>query len=125
MSRSLVTHHSAPVAGCTVMPTQLRMPVAKLRPAVSPVTLYTRTLARFSSLPQAAPRPCWASQALSSSGDFFVMSSATLDCDPTDTYMRLPSGENAMSRVKCQPPTGDSCGTTTSGTLEAVVSPVL
>src|SRR5580692_10908102 len=126
MSRSLVVHHSAPLCGCTVRLTQLRMPLAYTLPGLLEPTSQTSTLARFSSLPQAAPRPCTASQALISSGDFLVMSSATLDCEPTDTYIFLPSSEKATSREKWPPPdTGESCGTTISGTPLATVSPGL
>src|SRR5580692_2471975 len=127
MSRSLVVHHSAPLPGCTVRLTQLRMPLANTLPGwlVEP-TSHTSTSARFSSLPQAAPRPCAASQAFASAGPFFGMSSATLDCEPTDTYIFLPSGENTTSREKWPPPaTGESCGTTISGTPLGWVSPTL
>src|SRR5580698_2148415 len=126
MSRSLVVHHSAPLPGCTVRLTQLRMPLAKTLPGLPEPTSQTSTSARFSSLPQAVPKPCAVSQALASAALFFGMSSATLDCEPTDTYIFLPSGEKATSREKWPPPaTGDSSGTTICGTAPALVSPGL
>src|SRR5581483_8766981 len=90
MSRSFVVHHRS-FFGLSVRPTQLRMPLAKILPGLLEPTSYTRTAARFSSPPHAAPRPCSMSQAFTCSGFFLGISSATLDAEPTDTNILLPS----------------------------------
>src|ERR1700755_810669 len=105
--------------------TQLRIPVANTLPGRCESTSNTNTSARLSSWSQAAPRPCALSHSCTCCGDFFDMDSATLDWDPTDTYRRRPSAENAISRVECPPLEVVSCGTTTSGAPLAFTSPFL
>ena len=51
-----------------------------------------------------------------------LMPSASLEREPTDTYMVAPSGENTMSRV-AWPPTG-SWDTTVSGSPREERSPL-
>src|SRR4051794_31927897 len=73
----------------------------------------------------AAPIACEASQAEASFTVFLDMFSPTLPREPMETYMRLPSGENARPRVTCPPADcGASSGTTTVGSPRALKSPV-
>src|SRR3569832_2344710 len=105
--------------------TLLWLPLANTLPGPLESTSNTNTAARFSSWSQAAPRPCALSHCFICSGDFFDIDSATLDWDPTDTYRRRPSAENAISRVECPPLELVNCGTTTSGAPLAFTSPFL
>src|SRR6185437_8470339 len=56
------------------------------------------TSARFSSPPHSAPSAWLFSKARICIGDLPAIPSASLVCEPTETNMRLPSGENATSR---------------------------
>ena len=111
------------MAGCTASPTQLRMPLANTRPSL-PSGVNTSTSARFSSGPQVTPRPRLASSARLSATGRRGISSATLEPEPTDTNIRLPSGLKRMSRVEWPPPDWAMAAITVRGRPWAAVSPL-
>ena len=53
------------------------------------------------------------------------MPSASFEPDPTETYIRFPSGEKAMSRVQWPAPLSTSCETIVCGGPPAFRSPFL
>src|SRR6185437_8523671 len=55
-------------------------------------------------------------------GDLPAIPSASLDCEPTDTNIFLPSRENATSRVECPPPDQRSLTRISAARLEIAVA---
>ena len=93
-----------------------------LRPPPSGSKLSTSALP--SSSPQAAPSAWERTHCASASPRSRGICSATFEPEPTDTNIRLPSGEKRRSRVECPPSLPTSTGMIVRGKPCAAVSPL-